>query len=89
MQDNEEVLIALGHEAKLFLSSNLGKHIQDRSELEIEIAYQGLESIDPEDTKGIRRLQNIIMVYRNFNQWLVDAAMAGEIAYSEYLEEGE
>ncbi len=84
--DNTNSLIALGHEAELFNSSDLGIYVNDRALLEIEQAQDKLSVVDPEDLKQIRYLQNIIMVHKNFKQWLDDAAMAGELAYSEYLE---
>ena len=88
MSEQEE-LIGLGHEAKLFASSNLGKYLKERSLIEIEDALYALESADPEDIKTIKHNQNIIMVYRQFNQWIDDAIVAGELSYSEYLSEDE
>ena len=88
MSEQEE-LIALGHEARLFASSNLGKYLKERSLIEIEDALHVLESVDPEDTKTIKHNQNIIMIHRKLNQWIDDAIVAGELSYSEYLSEDE
>jgi hypothetical protein len=83
--ENHET-IALGHEAKLFLSSSLGRYITERANIELDEAYAKLEKIDCHDYKMISRYQNIIHMYKTFGQWIDDAAMAGDVAYSEYLD---
>lgn len=84
-QRNE--LIAIGEEVKIFLSSPLGETITERAKLEVERAKDALSTVDPEDSRKIRELQNIIARFTSFDQWLVDIFDVGQLAYVEYVEE--
>ena len=84
MEDQKNI-IALGHEATIFINSNLGKYITERSNIEIETAMSELVKVNAGDTEKILYWQNVIRMHQKFNQWLDDAAFAGDVAYSEYL----
>jgi len=84
--DEQKELIALGHEADMFLSSNLGAYVKERAALDIEEATSKIVMINPDDADQIRNLQGIIKMNQAFLQWLGDASFAGKVAYSEYLD---
>jgi hypothetical protein len=84
--DEQKELIALGHEAELFLKSKLGSYIRERSAIDVETAMQNLVKTRPEDTEKIRHWQSVIRANNSLMQWLDDAAFAGKVAYSEYLD---
>jgi hypothetical protein len=77
--------IALGQMASDFLNSELGEFCIDMAEFEKEQAFAGLSNVDPEDSKEIRRLQNIIARHDDFSQWIRDLIETGNLAYQEYL----
>jgi len=85
----QEELIALGHEAELFLKSKLGAYIKERALMDIELATNKLIKTKAEDTESIRHWQLVIKANNSFLQWLDDAAFAGKVAYSEYLDGAE
>jgi hypothetical protein len=82
---DEKEIIALGHEADTFMTSRLGAYVMARADMEIEAALDKLSTIDPTDVEGIRRNQNVVKVYMSFKQWISDAGLAGDVAYSDYL----
>ncbi len=84
--DEQKELIALGHEADMFLNSKLGTYVKERAAIDIEQATGKLINISCSDVVKIRELQNVIKMNQAFLQWLGDASFAGKVAYSEYLD---
>ena len=76
-----------GEDAKAFLHSRFGQYILGQAELEADKARKAFESIDPENTKAIRELQNIIVRQQELEQWIDSAIEQGDAEYNEYLEE--
>lgn len=68
---------ALGEEAERFIESRLGRHMIERAEEEIANAVEVLKTVDPENIKEIRALQNKIKVGEDFQYWLAEAVQAG------------
>ena len=81
-----ERAIALGKQAEIFLSSELGRHIEELARLEVEEASDKLAEVDPYDVKEIMRLQNVIARHISFKQWLYSLVAESDAAYQEYLD---
>jgi hypothetical protein len=80
-------IVALGQEARNFLSSKMADYICSYAEnLSID-AHNKLLEVDPTDVKGIIRLQTEAKLFANFNRCLVDIVTAGDSAYQAYLAE--
>lgn len=73
---------AIGEAARMFLESDLGKHIINRAAEEIDEAVFALVDIDPVRISDVARLQNEIKVARQSIFYLTDAISAGENALS-------
>ena len=88
---NEELIAAaeLGEQAKKFLESDLGQCLIGISKQEIELAREKLDSVDPEDAKKIRDIQNDIKVAKYFEQWLVELLSKGENALQIFIQQRE
>ncbi len=86
MEENERRIIALGEEARQFTNSSLYVYISESAEHAVNVAMSMLSKADPEDAKEIRRLQNIVARYNNFDNWLNELIEAGSAAYGIYLE---
>ena len=76
-----------GEDAKKFLASRFGQYLLGQADLEAEKARHAFEDVDPEDTKAIRQLQNIINRQKDLEQWINSAIEQGDAEYNEYLEE--
>ena len=76
--------IALGEEAKIFLTSHLARSITDIADARVGAALNELKGADPEDTKKIRELQNEIKLFESFDSFLADIVAAGQLAYQNY-----
>ena len=78
--------VALGHEAKLFLTSDLAQYITDSAEIKVIDALDALSQVDPTDTKEIIRLQGIIQQFGHYDRCLKEIVATGDSVYQEYLQ---
>lgn len=81
--------IALGEDAKMFLTSDLAQCITDIAEQRVTEAMNELATVDPDDVKAIVKLQNEIKVFKFFDSTLHDIVAAGDYAYQVYQAEVE
>lgn len=88
-EEQQFKFIALGEETKIFLSSDLGKHMLKRAEVEVERAKAEFLTTDIDNKKKLQELQNTARLYGSFIQWLDEAINDGEVAYRDYQSEGE
>lgn len=72
--------IALMDQVQALLGSDLGKYLTNRANDERDDALSKLASHDPEDSKGIRDLQNQIYRAESVLLWLDEATQAGMVA---------
>lgn len=91
MNPSEDVvnIVGLAKEAEIFINTNLGKYLQERMATKVELAKDKLATVDPNDVNEILRQQNVISQFADFKQWIFDIVQAGELAYEDYLSEGE
>lgn len=78
-----DVLIAeaeLGEEARRFMESDLYRCMVGMAEQEVLAAHELLETHDPSDVEGIRKLQNQAARGRSFKGWLVELVDKGNTA---------
>jgi DUF971 family protein len=78
-------VVALGEEARKFLTSDLAQFITDSAELRAHTAQQKLAVADPTNVAEIVRLQEEIKLYSHFNRCLSEIVAAGDTAYQMYL----
>ncbi len=70
----------IGEEARHFIESELGKKMLDMADQQLKMAQEALETVDPENSKDIRTLQNKAQISRNFGEWLSELIDQGENA---------
>lgn len=70
----------LGEEGRNFLASKLGSHMVGLAEEQIDRALQELKTVDPDDSKAVRKWQNEIWLGERFKSWLLETIMEGEKA---------
>ena len=80
--------IAFGLDVQQFMDTRLGRYLQDRANSDIETAIEALKTVDPEDPKAIRKLQNDVAVASNVLDWLGQAVTEGEQAERQFNEMG-
>lgn len=78
---------AIGEAAKLFLSSDLGRHVTNRAADEVDEAISMLIEHDPCDAKGIAALQAKINVAKQSIVYLTEAIAEGENALRQLHDE--
>jgi hypothetical protein len=72
--------IALAAAAESFLSSDLGRRIAELAGANIDAAIAALKVVDPEDTKEIRRLQDVIRRNETLGPYVVEIIHTGNEA---------
>lgn len=77
-----------GLQVQSFLQSKIGRYLIQRAEAQVEEATEGLKTVDPEDPKAIRELQNQVAVAASVQYWLADAILAGDSAQQQLSAEG-
>ncbi len=77
--------ISLGEEARLFLTSDLARYINNHAELKLLDAQKRLGVVDPTDLKKIVRLQIVVGQFNHYERCLEELVTAGDLAYQEYL----
>ena len=85
LTENERVSIALGEEAKIFLSSPLGVYLKDMAAFHIEAAKDSLANVDSKNSEKIDALQQTIRRHEEFDQWIFDLVQNGDAVYDAYL----
>lgn len=80
MRDELLAEAIIGRDAEEFISSELGRVIIGRAELEYSEALEGLKSADPEDCSLIRELQNKAWRAESLKGWLAELVIAGKQA---------
>jgi hypothetical protein len=82
--NHDDLLVAearLGVEAEGFLSSDLGRYLLGRAELEERDALEELTRVDPDDAKAVRAAQGRLYLARAVPGWIRDAIQNGRVAY--------
>lgn len=87
MNDPHEQAINLANQAQAFLSSELGQHIAKMSGDVIDSCTEALKTVDPEDTKEIRRLQNEIRRHETLAPLIMEVIHLGLEAKQQSAEE--
>lgn len=79
---DEELIAAaeIGDEARRFIESDLGRCILGMAKQEVSAAEKALGKIDPKDTEGIIKLQRVVWLGEQFEQWLLELLDRGENA---------
>lgn len=77
----------IGEEARKFVESDLGQKVLLMAREQTESAQEALESVDPEDPKLIRELQNKAKLGRMFNDYLVELISKGEQSIAVFRQE--
>jgi hypothetical protein len=77
----------LGIEVEVFLSSGIGKYLAGRAEEEREAALGLLATVDADDAKQIRELQNQCWRASTVMGWLVEAIEVAAHAEAEMTAE--
>ena len=78
---------AYGEAAKMFMQSDLGKHIASRATDEIEEAMTALIDVSPTNVEAITALQRKANNARGAIQWLMETISAGDNALRQLEEE--
>lgn len=76
-EDDIQRRIAFGIDAEAFLNSPLGRIIQGRAVEEVDDALEALKTVDPEDAKSIRDLQNRAYRAESVKQWIFEVIQDG------------
>lgn len=78
--------IAFGLDVTAFMQSDIGRHLQARANQHIEQAFEAFKTVDAEDPKAIRKLQNDALAAEHFLQWLGEAVTEGEQAETTFID---
>lgn len=79
-QDEKALLIqraVLGEQVHVFLNTDIGSYMLNRSAAMREDAIAKLRGCDPEDANAVRKFQNEAWLADSVKQWLVDAIQDG------------
>lgn len=76
-EDRLEDMVRFGVEAEAFLKSSIGRYLLERSQEQVDAALHELSTIDPCNSRDIRRLQNVIQRNRDVESWLGEIVQAG------------
>ena len=67
----------IGTQVELFLSSDVGRYLVGRAEMEEKAAILELVDAKPNDFHANREIRNRIAVVHMFRDWLADAVQSG------------
>lgn len=89
-QHDQELLrvAGFGMDVEKFMRSELGRYLQRRAQDDISRAQDALLTVDPEDAKAVRALQNEAAVAERVLSWLGEAVTQGEQAARQFEAEG-
>ena len=82
-------VIAFGMDMDIFMSSQVGRYLDARAQLEIRRLREQLDDLDPTDEKAIRDLQQEIAARKIWKDWLLLAIQEGKAAESVAVERNE
>ncbi len=82
-------VIAFGMDMDHFLTSQVGRYLEARAQLEIRTFREQLDDLDPSDEKAIRDLQQEIAARKMWKDWLQLAIQEGKAAESIAIERNE
>ncbi len=77
--------VALGIEVEVFMKSVAGRYLAAKANTEREEALEAFKSVDPENAKAIRALQNKVAVAEMFLLWTGELVTAGENAATTFI----
>lgn len=78
--------IAFGLDVQAFMKSSIGVYLTSRANTEIFAALEALKTVDPEDAKAIRKLQNDAKCAESFLLWMGEAVTEGENSQRTYID---
>ena len=81
--------IAMGMDAARFLDSSVGRYLVMRSEQKVMEALEGMKTVDPEDARAVRALQNEIKVGEAVQYWIAEAINEGFNAEQAFVSQQE
>ena len=83
---NEKLILtaSIGFSLQELESSDAGKYLWGKAEAMERAAELEFRSIDPEDTKEVRRLQNEIKVADMFRKFMTEGIESGKLAEDEF-----
>lgn len=86
-QDLQDVRarISFGLDVQQFMNGPIGKRLTARANAVIEQAQEALGTVDAEDPKAIRALQNRITAASYFLEWMGEAVTEGENAEAAFI----
>jgi hypothetical protein len=86
---NDELIAEaeIGDEAKNFLESDLGKCVLGMAQQDAEAATAKLKTVDPEDAKAVRSLQNEIWKAETFGAYVAELFTRGENALQAFIQQ--
>lgn len=79
--------VDFGMEVQAFVGSRIGKYLIGRAEEEAAAATEALKDIEPEDSTGVRRLQNLVKRAEGVQYWMAEAIQAGLDAQRQIMEQ--
>lgn len=72
--------VAFGLDVQQFMGTSMGQYLQARANSEIEAAKDALVTVDPEDLRAVRNLQNDAKAAAMFLDWMGQAVDEGKAA---------
>jgi len=79
-------VISFGLDAKAFMQSDMGRYLTAKANGDIESALDALRTVDAEDPKAIRALQNEAAAATRFLLWMGEAVTEGENAERQFID---
>lgn len=80
-QDERFEAAAFGREVELFIDEHpIGKYIVEQARADLELVKEQLLTVEPEDTRTIRALQQRGAIAESVRQWLARAIQNGREA---------
>lgn len=76
-RETELAEMLIGDDARRFLDGDVGRTVLGMAQQEKEGALLELATVDPDDTKRIRYLQNVIWRVDSFASWLAELIERG------------
>jgi hypothetical protein len=69
-----------GRQVEDFISGPIGAHLVHKAREQSQSAIDQLKTVDPEDAKAVRALQNKVLVAESILGWLGEAIHEGQVA---------
>ena len=78
--------VSFGLDCQAFMQSTIGKYLAGRANADMESALEDMKTVNAEDPKAIRELQNRVKVAECFLIWMGEAVTEGENAERTYID---